>query len=67
VLAEMAAVTGQSSLLIGARDAIELIVRIEALFDCILGAMRYEPLSVEIDELAGRVLDALGYRHAELV
>ncbi|BET95910.1 DUF6137 domain-containing protein [Xenorhabdus taiwanensis] len=34
---------------IPARDAIEFIVRLEALLDCTLGWSKYEPLSMEIN------------------
>ena len=47
-------------LTIGPRDAIEFIVRVEALFDCTLGRMRYQSLSIEIDLLAQEVLVATG-------
>lgn len=45
---------------IGPRDAIEFVARLEAIFDCVLGRLRYQPLSVGIDELAEEVLTALG-------
>ncbi|NHB92780.1 DUF6137 domain-containing protein [Photorhabdus cinerea] len=41
------------------RDAIEFVVRLEALFDCTLGGLRYEPLSIEIDEFSAIVNNAL--------
>lgn len=43
---------------IAERDAIEFIVRLEAVFDCVVGRLRYERLSIGIDELAKRVLAA---------
>lgn len=42
------------------RDAIEFIVRLEAVFDCVLGRLRYQALSIEIDQLAVEVLAAAG-------
>ncbi|MBS9425557.1 hypothetical protein EAE90_18470 [Photorhabdus caribbeanensis] len=47
---------------IPARDAIEFVVRLEALFDCTLGWLRYEPLSIEIDKFSAIVSDALNAR-----
>ncbi|WP_434525873.1 DUF6137 domain-containing protein [Photorhabdus asymbiotica] len=44
------------------RDAIEFVVRLEALFDCTLGWLRYEPLSIEIDEFSAIVNHALNAR-----
>jgi hypothetical protein len=49
---------------IAPRDAIEFVVRLEAAFDCVLGRLRYEPLSVEIDALAAVVLAAVGSQQA---
>ncbi|GGY24620.1 DUF6137 domain-containing protein [Paludibacterium paludis] len=43
---------------IAPRDAIEFVVRLETTFDCVLGRLSYAPLSVDIDELAFRVLAA---------
>jgi hypothetical protein len=40
------------------------VVRLEAAFDCVLGRLRYEPLSVEIDALAAVVLAAVGSQQA---
>lgn len=45
---------------IAPRDAIEFMVRLEAAFDCVLGRLRYTPLSTSIDELAFAVLSAHG-------
>lgn len=47
------------------RDAIEFIVRLEAVFDCVLGRLRYQALSIEIDQLAEEVLAAVGTRQQE--
>ena len=47
------------------RDAIEFIVRLEAVFDCVLGRLRYQSLSIEIDQLAEEVLAALGTQQQE--
>ncbi|WP_350305718.1 DUF6137 domain-containing protein [Photorhabdus viridis] len=44
------------------RDAIEFVVRLEALFDCVLGWLRYEPLSIEINEFSAVVNNALNAR-----
>ncbi|ETS29806.1 hypothetical protein BB987_20735 [Photorhabdus temperata] len=44
------------------RDAIEFVVRLEALFDCTLGWLRYEPLSIEINEFSAVVNNALNAR-----
>jgi len=43
---------------IAPRDAIEFFVRLEAAFDCVLGPLRYRPLSMSVDELAYAVLGA---------
>lgn len=45
---------------IAPRDAIEFTVRLEAAFDCVLGRMKYAPLSIGIDELVNAVLSARG-------
>lgn len=45
---------------IGPRDAVEFFVRLEAVFDCTLRRMRYQALSIEIDQLAIEVLAASG-------
>ena len=45
---------------IGPRDAIEFVARLEAVFDCVLGRLCYQSLSVGIDELAEEVLTAHG-------
>lgn len=50
---------------IGPRDAVEFFVRLEAVFDCTLGRMRYEALSIEIDRLAIEVLAAAGAQSHE--
>lgn len=42
------------------RDAIEFFVRLEAVFDCTLGRLRYQALSIQIDQLAEEVLAATG-------
>ncbi|TNH44826.1 DUF6137 domain-containing protein [Photorhabdus luminescens] len=47
---------------IPARDAIEFVVRLEALFDCTLGWLRYELLSIEINKFSAIVSDALNAR-----
>uniref|UniRef100_UPI0036DD306D DUF6137 domain-containing protein n=1 Tax=Photorhabdus sp. RM322S TaxID=3342825 RepID=UPI0036DD306D len=47
---------------IAPRDAIEFVVRLEALFDCTLGWLRYEPLSIEINEFSAIVNNALNAR-----
>ncbi|MCK3668918.1 DUF6137 domain-containing protein [Photorhabdus noenieputensis] len=47
---------------IPARDAIEFVVRLEALFDCTLGWLRYEPLLMEIDEFSVIVSNDLNAR-----
>lgn len=52
-------------LAIGPRDAVEFFVRLEAVFDCTLGRMRYEALSIEIDQLAVEVLAAAGAQSHE--
>lgn len=44
---------------IAPRDAIEFFTRVEAVFDCVLGRLRYQSLSIDIDELAEEVLTAL--------
>jgi hypothetical protein len=41
------------------RDAVEFLVRLQATFDCVLGPLRYQTLSVDIDELAAKVMAAL--------
>ncbi|WP_157852160.1 DUF6137 domain-containing protein [Photorhabdus laumondii] len=53
---------GRGRLEIPPRDAIEFMVRLEALFDCTLGCLRYEPLSIEIDEFSAIVNNALNAR-----
>ncbi|MEN3262776.1 DUF6137 domain-containing protein [Sodalis endosymbiont of Spalangia cameroni] len=47
--AEMINASGR--LTIPARDAIEFMVRLEALLDCSLGWTRYQPLTISVDEL----------------
>ena len=40
------------------RDAVEFLIRLQATFDCVFRPLRYEALSVEVNELAAQVMAA---------